>query len=371
MRVRRVLPAVAVVLAVSLPAREGASEEGKTVADAGGPIVLSTNEAFVREARGRHVDLEDPLGVFALVFARLADSVFVYPTENYYYFRFYSNGQEISGNLRLDAEDRDKGLLDFAYFAAANRPEKPSDLDRSQQYRQLGAAQGVTVVRRAPLAYDVSFRGRTVSFRLNDLSQAPVPASSLLPEEVFVERTCDDSGYQFVLLFDTKRNAFRFVLDETAKLPDVFEEPEPGLLVGRLSGFAFVSDAPRKRKVLVAVDADNMRRNNYWDGPFDQLADNFVPAALQGMMDKAYPYARGRVDRRGCFRNADGSRSVSRLALTPFQTYNSPAELRSILAAARSRNPDEADFLAALTHDYKQDVPASPTPAPAKKEERP
>ena len=368
MSVRRVFPALAAVVAAYLASGRARAEEPKPVPETGGSIVLSTGETFVREARERHVDLADPEGVFALVFARLGPSVFVYPTENYYYFRFFANGQEVSGNIRLDAEDRDKGLVDFAYFAAANRPEKPADLELSQHYRQLGSANGVGVVRRGPLAYDVTYRGKTVTFRLNDVSQAPVPPASLLPEEVFVERTCDDSGYQFALLFDTKRNAFRFVLDETVRLPDVLQDLEPGIVVGRLSGFAFYVDAPRRRKVLIAVDADNMRRNNYWDGPFDQLADNFVPAALQGMMEKAYPYARGRVDRRGCFRNGDGSRSASRLALTPFQTYNSLAELRSFVSALRARNADVGDLIAAFTHDYKQDVPASPagTALPAK-----
>ena len=369
-RARRLLPAFAAVAAASSAPAQLASDESKSAPAPSSGIVMSTNEAFVREARNRHVDLGDPEGIFALVFERLGDSVFVYPTENYYYFRFYADGQEVSGNLRLDAEDRDRGLLDFAYFAAANRPEKPADLEFSQHYRQLGAANGVRVTRRGALVYDVTFRGKTVRFRLNDLSQAPVPSTSLLPGEVFVERTCDDSGYQFVLLFDTGRNAFRFVLDESVRLPDVLKELEPHLLVGRLSGFAFWDDAPRGRKVLVAVDADNMRRNNYWDGPFDQLADNFVPQALQGFMEKAYPYARGRIDRRGCFRSADGTRSNSRLALTPFQTYNSLAELRSFVAALRSRHADDADLIAALTHDYKQDVPASPGGAPAEKEER-
>ena len=42
--------------------------------------------------------------------------VTVYPTENYYYFKFVHAGVPIAGNLRLDPRDRDKGKVYFGYY---------------------------------------------------------------------------------------------------------------------------------------------------------------------------------------------------------------------------------------------------------------
>ena len=49
------------------------------------------------------------------------------------------------------------------------------------------------------------------------------------------------------------------------------------LLIGRRSGFAFwVDRAHDNRKVLVAIRGQDATRHDYYDGPFDQLADSYV-----------------------------------------------------------------------------------------------
>ena len=131
-------------------------------------------------------------------------------------------------------------------------------------------------------------------------------------------------------------------------------------------GFAFYDDKPRHRKVLIAVDAENMKKNNYFDGPFDQLADNFVKDDTRKMlMEQAYPYVRGRIDRRGMFRLPEGGESGNRLALTPYYTYSSLDDLRLFYSLHLRQQSDEQRLLSAFTHDYKKDVPASVTPPPA------
>jgi hypothetical protein len=300
------------------------------------------------------------MAVFRMVFGALAPVVRVYPTENYYYFRFDTRGREVWGNIRLDSEARDRGVIDFAYFFATNRPEKMEELLAGSEHASLGAADGVAVRRVRPLVYDVTFEKKTVRFELNDLPQTLPASMGTLPSEHFVERTFDDSGFQFVLLFDTKAADFRFVLDDEAPLPDVLVTLQDGLLLGRLSGFAFYDDRPRRRKVLIAVDAENMKRNNSFDGPFDQLADNFVKDdTRKTLMEKAYPYARGRIDRRGVFQGSEGNR----LALTPYYTYSSLDDLRLFYSLNVRQQPDEQKLLSALTHDYKKDVPGDAPPA--------
>src|SRR5690349_17134076 len=68
---------------------------------------LETNQAYVEEAaRATSLDVANPIAVFAFVINSLPERVKVYPTENYFYFRFLHNGVYYAGNVRLDAADR-------------------------------------------------------------------------------------------------------------------------------------------------------------------------------------------------------------------------------------------------------------------------
>jgi hypothetical protein len=78
--------------------------------------VLHTNQAYLEEAmRASTLEIDDPIKVFAFVFASLPERVKVYPTENYYYFTFVHAGAPYDGNIRLDASNRDDGKVIFAY----------------------------------------------------------------------------------------------------------------------------------------------------------------------------------------------------------------------------------------------------------------
>ena len=103
---------------------------------------LTTNEVEIVEAlRPGALAIDDPVAVFAYVLGQLPDRVQVYPTENYYYFRFIHNGAAYTGNIKLAAANRDSGEVNFAYG------EPPSDWNENPPGRHtaLGAAQGVTV----------------------------------------------------------------------------------------------------------------------------------------------------------------------------------------------------------------------------------
>ena len=97
---------------------------------------------------------------------RLPERVQVYPTENYYYFRFLHDGVRYDGNIRLAAEARDRGELNFSFN------EQITDWNDNPRggHAVLGAAQGVAVEKLAPLLYRVSVGGKAVTFALNDLS---------------------------------------------------------------------------------------------------------------------------------------------------------------------------------------------------------
>ena len=111
--------------------------------------------------------------MFAAVLKKLPDRVEVYPTENYYYFRFTQNGVVYVGNIRLGAADRDRGKVDFAYN------EQPTDwyLEPAEPPRQPRAASRASAWRRpGRSSIGSSHAGKTVTFALNDLSAVQPPA---------------------------------------------------------------------------------------------------------------------------------------------------------------------------------------------------
>ncbi len=191
---------------------------------------LYTNEQFIDDIRTRHLDLDNIDTVFSFVFDQLNNSVNIYPTENYYYFRFFSEGREVLGNLRLDSIDREQGSLSFAYFYGVNRKEGKQVLYSTTHHKNLGSEDGVIVQKIRNLEYAVSYNGRTVTFHLHDLSQAEPKMLKLHNDEVFVARTFDESGFQFVLIYDQQNPAFRFIIDPEAPLPDMLQPHSSNLV---------------------------------------------------------------------------------------------------------------------------------------------
>ena len=148
-------------------------------------------------------------------------------------------------------------------------------------------------------------------------------------------RTFDESGYQFFLLFNTEDNYLFWVLNEEAELPDRLETLQPDLLAGRRSGFAFyVDSAHQDRKVLAAIRGANAIVNNYYDGPFDQLADNYVDETnVSEYLVRAVPTLDGRIDKYGYYLDRESS---SRVAVSPYFVYFSDLELLNFMAGVRA-----------------------------------
>src|SRR5438045_1310350 len=157
----RVLPWVALNLlfAAMCPAQSVLPGE-----NASHPVVMF-NQQFIEGLYSR-LDLKDQMAVFQTVFAAMGDEVVVYPTENYYYFQLYANGTTTWGNLRLDAGDRDQGVMHLGYF---EYDENGRRQDREGHDKVLSAADGVLVKHIAPLVYSVEYLGKIVRFHLHDV----------------------------------------------------------------------------------------------------------------------------------------------------------------------------------------------------------
>ena len=79
------------------------------------------------------------------------------------------------------------------------------------------------------------------------------------------------------------------------------------------------------RKVLTGVRQLNIRRNDYFDGPFGQLADNYAEETqISDWMQRAFPSLQGRIDTYGYY--TDQERPI-RVALSTYYKYAATAHM--------------------------------------------
>lgn len=303
------------------------------------PPKLTTHQSYMEELmRPATLDVKDPMAVFSFVLTSLPERVKIYPTENYYYFTFNLNGSPYAGNIRLDASDRDKGKVQFGYYeqTAGWRDDTPIT------FRVLDAAQGVQLEKVERFLYRLSYQGKSVLFELNDLSDVKPPAGTLAAGERFIGPIFDDSGIRFLLVYNPAVKDFLYILDETIKpLDDFFHSPaSERILVGKRSGFVFYRDRRLNRKILVGVYDDNVRINNYFDGPFDQLPDNFIEGeTLRSAILEVAPGLKGQIDRFGG--SPDGE---IRYSIAPYKTYKEIREFDSVDGCAGRKHASEASY---------------------------
>ena len=331
---------------------------------------LYTNQQYIEDVtRDTSLPLDDPRGMFAFVFESLPERVKVYPTENYYYFHFYHDGTRYGGNIRLDAKDRDQGKLHFAFFPELTEWMK----NDAVEYRLFGTEDGVVVEKIGHLLYRVSFGGKSIVFELNDLSKVAPPVTALAPDDQYLGPMHDESGIRFFLVFNKRLKLFHYLLDETTRVADeLFPSSFTNrILIARRTGFAFYDEHRLKRKILIGVFEANGSVNNYFDGPFDQLPDNFVKGdELRVAIVAAEPHLAGEIDTHGG--SLDGS---SRYLIGPYIYYRDEAELRPIHECATNkeipRDLYHACFVVRDSDDGSDEPgaesgPARPEASPAK-----
>ena len=336
------LPAVVVALA-AMAAVAGAQTRANPR--------LHTNESYLEEVtRTTGLDITNPVAVFAFVLDSLPDRVKVYPTGNYYYFRFIHNGTAYAGNIRLHALDRDSGKVHFAYYVDSPQWGGGEAKPEFEMGGSLDASRGVRVERVGRLVYRVTYDRKSVVFALNDLSQIRPPAGSLGPDERFVGPIFDESGIRFFLVYNSRLKVFHCILDETERVADELS-PAMGadrILIGTRTGFAFYRDHHLDRKILIGVFEGNRRANNYFDGPFDQLPDNFIDGdTLRDMILEVDPGLKGRIDRLGYAPDYTGH-----YAIVPYKHYRTEDDLHGIDRCATDKKRPASSYYRCFAVDH-------------------
>jgi hypothetical protein len=310
------------------------------------PPKLNTHQSYIEEVtRPSTLDVKDPLAVFAFVLDSLPERVKVYPTENYFYFTFNLNGSPYAGNIRLDASDRDQGKVQFGYYEQTSgwRDDTPIT------FRVLDASSGVRLEKVERFLYRLTYSGKSVLFELNDLSDVKPAAAALAPRERFIGPIFDESGIRFFLVYNPAIKNFLYILDETVKVADdFFSSPKSDrIIVGKRSGFVFYRDWRLNRKILIGVYEENVRINNYFDGPFDQLPDNFIEGeALRSAILEIEPGLKGEIDRFGG--SADGE---IRFSIAPYKQYKDIREFNQANRCAGRKHASERTYYRCFIFD--------------------
>jgi len=274
-------------------------------------------------------DLNDPVSVFGQVFLCLSQEVTVFPSENYYYFNLNINGMVLWGSMSLSADKRDKGIISFGYIEKSN-DFMGEDNNAAGGSKELSAADGLKLEKVNPFRYKAVFNGKTVFFNLNKLNLSKPVKAKLMQDEVLVGPNYDESGLQFFLVFNATEKKMYWILNEETYVPEGFDKATDFLFFGRRTGFAFFNDSINNRKILVGVDANNVLKNNWYDGPFDQMPDNHVYTGeleVKKYIEATYPADSGRIDKYGNYLEEEGVR----IAIAPYYAYYSKEDLIAML----------------------------------------
>jgi hypothetical protein len=288
------------------------------------------------------VRFEDPRSVFEHVWASLPPVAIVYPTEQYYYWRFDLRQRSVGGNIRL--VDADRGILHVGYFDRADQAKA--------HYAPFGAGEDVGIEPLGEGRYRIQHAGREVEFVLarRALGCAGIPA--LLKHETCITGILDESGIPLKLLYDSIHRSFSFVLNEGFPRIDALvpvEGTSGSYLLDRRTDFVFYADPRARRTLLVAVSSRNVHDNNYFDGPFDQVPPRL---ALKEKLEAAYPYLElDPIDAHGNFTRRQGQR----VAISPYLDYSSLDDAVAELTRREKSAVLPSQKWAALTYESKRD----------------
>lgn len=305
--------------------------------------IFYSNEEFI-DGLYNNLDLTDDKEVFAFVFNSLSDEITVYPTENYYYFKFTANGKTVWGSLTLYADERDKGVLGFGY-SIRNTDDSDYNEGGGGSYSQKD---GVSVTKIDPLKYSATYGNKTVIFNLSAPDLKMPAKAKLLPSEKYIGPVFDESGLQFHLIFSDKTKKFMYFLNEDEFVPETFDDLGMNILRGKRTGFAFYEDRDNSRKILIGVEGRHVQENDWYDGPFDQLPDNYIytdQIEIQRYIEQAYPNVVGRIDKYGNYLDRPGTR----VAIAPYTVYFSHNQLWNLMSSCAANYLKGPEFYACIT----------------------
>ncbi len=165
-------------------------------------IKVNFNQDFVNQAHMPGLDLADRDAVLRHVLVAMRDEITVYPSEGYYYFDFFNEGEKIRGNLRFDASFRDEGRVSFVYFKAHGNGSNPDF------FHMLSKDNGVSFKKLSPFIYELRFESLVKKIYIYDANRELADKPKLPENEEYIGPSFDESGVRFDVIFDHDSKVF-------------------------------------------------------------------------------------------------------------------------------------------------------------------
>ncbi len=319
------------------------------------PGIFIPNEDIIDGFYETNLNLSNDTEVFRYVFSNLKDEVIVYPTENYYYFRFPYAGKVIWGALALSATERDNGTIGFGYSEHSEDTTNLDGLARIGGGKEFSEKDGIIVKKINDFKYSVAFEGKTVVFNLYDIGLNLPKKANLTEDEIFVGPVFDEAGMKFFLIYNEAVPHVYLVLNEDGYVPETFAQLTNKIVIGERTGFAFYVDDEYNRKILVGVKGEHTLKNDWYDGPHDQMPDNYVYTGqipdYQKYIENAYRL-KGKIDKYGNYLDEKGVR----VAVAPYKVYFSEKDLYDLQFCEHGANLTRSEFYECITTQV-YDVP--------------
>ena len=208
------------------------------------------------------LDITDTSRVITFILDSIKENAPVYPSEQYFYYKFKVGPRLISGNLRFC--NSKNGVVNFGYF---------DEFDPKIIFH--GAIRnGVNgVVEKSHDKVKLIFAGRTRNFSLSKTlhpnSHPPIKID-IAEDEELITQVQDESGFAFSLFYRGRSRQFYYCLRYSPENLIAIKIGGADVFLGDTSRFAFVQD-DLGRKVLIGVLHSEVESNTYFDGPFDQV----------------------------------------------------------------------------------------------------
>jgi len=286
-----------------------------------------------------NINFEKDYPVFDYVFKNLPYYSIVYPSYQYYYFQFDYSGKEFAGNLRFT--ETENGKLAFGYSEKDN-------FEKGSYFKLFDEADGFFVEKVSDEIVKINYDGHTKWFKIFSLSELPEKINLSKDEEV-ISKIIDESGINFYLIYNSHVNSF-YYLAENGMLLENLEDLGKNSYMGLRTNYIYYFDSENNRFLLAGVSEQNIDKNNYFDGPFDQIPQYLD---IREQIYFAYPYTKrnGGLDERWHFLDKENVR----VAISPYIKYNNFNEILERVENCKNKNLEHSEFLLCLTYESKKD----------------
>ncbi len=307
-----------------------------------------TQGELMEDLANTSVNMSDALDVFRYVFHRMEDEVTIYQSENNLYIRFAAHGRIFGGIITLAILTRDDGVISLSYIERNENPNVAPVREFIGGGGLFNETHGVIVEKINNWKYQATFENKTVIFNLYNPGMGLPKKAKLLKAEEYVGPVFDESGIEMYLVFNKKVDRLYLILNEDRYVREQFFEIGEGVVIGQRTSFAFYNDSINNRMILIGVRGENTIQNNWYDGPHDQMPDNYVhygyiPKYLS-YLEVAYPELKGRMDKYGHFLEKDSGR----VAVAPYYVYFYEQDLLDIVSACK-KIEDQSEMYDCMT----------------------